>query len=160
VSNFRFNIGDILMFAAVWSWAAYSVISRKVMQNYQISPLILTAYTFLVCTIVSIPFVLWEKPMTYLPHASWGGWLSILYMTIFASVLGYLFQLIAIQKIGAPKAAIFVNLVPVFTIVQSVLILGEPFNTFKLLSAGIIITGVYLTTRPQPQSIQVVNEAK
>jgi drug/metabolite transporter (DMT)-like permease len=160
VSNFRFNIGDIFMFAAVWSWAVYSVISRKVMQKHQISPLKLTAYTFLVCTIVSIPFVLWEKPMTYLPHASWGGWLSILYMTIFASVLGYLFQLIAIQKIGAPKAAIFINLVPVFTIIQSVLILGEPFNAFKLLSAGIIITGVYLTTRPGPQIMQVVNESK
>lgn len=148
-THLRFNAGDILMFVAVWSFAAYTVLSRKFMQQYQLSPLTLTAYTFLVCTIVSIPFVLWEEPQTYLPYATMGGWMSILYMSIFASVLGYLFQLIAIQKIGAPKAAIFINLVPVFTIVMSVLFLSESFSWFKLMSAGVIITGVYLTTRPE-----------
>lgn len=150
VSSLNFNAGDMLMFAAVCSWAAYSVISRKVMQKYQLSPLTLTAYTFLVCTIVSVPFVLWEKPFSYLPYTTMGGWLSILYMAIFSSVLGYLFHLIAVQKIGAPKSAIFINLVPVFTIVLSLLILGESFSLLKFMSASIIVTGVYLTSRPEP----------
>jgi drug/metabolite transporter (DMT)-like permease len=149
VRGVSLNPGDVLMFAAVWSWAAYSVLSRKYMQKYQLSPLMMTAYTFLICTIVSVPFVLWERPLSYLPATTWGGWLAIIYMAVFASVLGYLFQLIAIQKIGAPKAAIFINLVPVFTIFQSVLFLGETVSIFKLLSAGIIITGVYLATRPE-----------
>ncbi|QJW46130.1 DMT family transporter [bacterium BFN5] len=153
LANFEFNSGDLLMFAAVCSWAGYSLFSRKVMQHYQLSPLMLTAYTFLICTIFSIPFVLWENPATYLPQATLGGWLSILYMSIFASVLGYLFHFMAIQKIGAAKAAIFINLVPVFTIVQSIVILGEAFDLLKLISALIIISGVYLTTRPEPESL-------
>jgi len=149
LAHLQFNTGDMMMFVAVWCFATYTLLCRKIMHKYQLSPLMVTAYTFLVCTFVSIPFVLWEKPMTYLPHTTAGGWLSILYMSVFASVLGYLFQLIAIQKIGAPKAAIFINLVPVFTIVLSVLVLGESFSWFKLMSAGIIITGVYLTSRPE-----------
>lgn len=150
VAGLKFNAGDVLMFAAVWSFAAYSVLSRRFMQKYRISPLTLTAYTFLVCVVVSIPFVVWERPGTYIANTTPGGWLSILYMAVFASVLGYLFQMTAIQRIGAPKAAIFVNLVPVFTITMSVLLLGEAFSLFKLMSAGIIISGVYLTTRPEP----------
>lgn len=150
IANFRFNYGDILMFVAVCSWAVYSLMSRRYMGRYQISPLALTAYTFLICTIISIPFVIWEQPMTYLPYATVGGWLSILYMAIFASVLGYLIHMIAVQRIGASKASIFINLVPVFTIIQSVLFLGETFTLFKCISAGIIIVGVYLTTRPGP----------
>nr|WP_273484578.1 DMT family transporter [Desulforamulus ruminis] len=149
VAHLQFNKGDIVMFVAVWCFAFYSLLCRRVMQKHQLSPLTVTAYTFLVCTIVSIPFVLWEKPMSYLPHTTAGGWLSILYMSIFASVLGYLFQLMAIQKIGAPKTAIFINLVPVFTIILSIFILGEDFSLFKLFSACMIITGVFLTSRPE-----------
>lgn len=147
--DLRFNHGDLLMFVAVWCWASYAVLSRRFMQTYQISPLLLTAYTFLVCTVISFMFLLRENPLHYLAQAQLSGWMSILYMSIFASVLGYLFQLIAIQEIGAAKAAIFINLVPIFTIIQSVLILGESFSWLKLLSGGIIIIGVYLASRPE-----------
>ncbi|HEY3424239.1 MAG TPA: DMT family transporter [Negativicutes bacterium] len=160
ITGFKLNIGDILMFAAVCSWAVYSILSRIIMVKYQLTPLVLTAYTFLVCTVAAVPFVIWENPATYLPQTTVGGWLSILYMTIFASVLGYLFQLIAIQKIGASKAAIFINLVPVFTIGQAVLILGESLSLMKILSAGIIISGVYLTIRPRVATLASVELVK
>jgi len=150
VAGFRFNPGDVLMFVAVFSWAVYSILSRKVMGKYQLSPLTVTAYSFLVCVVFTVPFVVWEKPMTYLPSTTTGGWLSVLYMAIFASVLGYLIHMTAVQKIGAPKAAIFINLVPVFTISQSVFLLGESFSWFKLASTVIIVAGVYLTSRPEP----------
>lgn len=159
IARLQFNPGDLTMFVAVWCFAIYSLFCRKIMQKYRLTPLSVTAYTFLVCTIFSVPFMLWEKPLNYLPHTTAVGWLSIIYMTIFSSVLGYLFQLIAIKKIGAPKSSIFINLVPVFTIILSILILGENFSLFKLISAGIIITGVYLTSRPEAAAARQGNLA-
>lgn len=149
ISQFRFNKGDLIMFSAVCCFAVYSLLSRHFMRQYRLSPLMVTAYTFLICVVISLPFFLWEKPSTYLWTATAGGWLSILYMSIFASVLGYLIQMMAIQRIGAPRTAIFINLVPIFTIIQSVAILGESITLFKLLGAAIVITGVYLATRPE-----------
>ncbi|MDR3542304.1 MAG: DMT family transporter [Desulfosporosinus sp.] len=149
ISQFQFNKGDILMLVAVCCFAVYSLLSRRYMKKYLLSPLMVTAYTFLICVVISIPFVLWEKPATYLFSASASGWLSILYMSVFASVLGYLFQMVAIQRIGAPRTAIFINLVPIFTIIQSVTILGESITFIKLIGAAIVITGVYLATRPE-----------
>ena len=70
-------------------------------------------------------------------------------MSVFASVLGYLIQMVAIQRIGAPRTATFINLVPIFTIIQSVTILGESITLIKLIGAAIVITGVYLATRPE-----------
>ena len=119
------------------------------MKQYHLSPLMVTAYTFLICVVISIPFVLWEKPATFLRSATASGWLSILYMSVFASVLGYLIQMIAIQRIGAPRTATFINLVPIFTIIQSVIILGESITLFKLFGGAIVIFGVYLATRPE-----------
>jgi drug/metabolite transporter (DMT)-like permease len=147
ISTFSFNPGDVLMFSAVFSWALYALLGRGYMKQYSLSPLMVTSYTFLICVVISIPFVLWENPASYLPKTSVNGWLSIFYMSIFASVLGYLIQMFAIERIGASRAAIFVNLVPIFTIVQSILILGESFSLFKCLGALSIITGVYLGTR-------------
>lgn len=149
ISQFQFNKGDILMLVAVCCFAVYSLLSRRYMKQYRLSPLMVTAYTFLICVVISVPFVLWEKPSTYLFSATASGWLSILYMSVFASVLGYLIQMVAIQRIGAPRTAIFINLVPIFTIIQSVTILGESITLIKLMGAAIVITGVYLATRPE-----------
>ncbi len=145
LKNFAFNKGDLLMLVAVLCWAVYSIISRKVMYRY--SPLILTSYSFLVCLILLFPFVLWEKPLIYLPQVSWKGWSAVLYMSIFASVIGYLVQQMSIKEIGASKTAAFINLVPVFSIILSAVILHEKVTIFKLLSAAIIISGVYLNSR-------------
>lgn len=149
VSQFRFNKGDVVMLIAVCCFAIYSLLSRRYMKQYSLSPLMVTAYTFLICVVISIPFFLWENPSTYLFSATASGWLSILYMSVFASVLGYLIQMVAIQRIGAPRTAIYINLVPIFTIIQSVTILGESITLFKLIGAAIVITGVYLAIRPE-----------
>lgn len=140
-----FNYGDLLMISAVLCWAIYGIISKRIMDNY--SPLILTSYSFLVCLITLIPFVILENPMGYLPNVTWKGWTSVLYMAIFPSVIGYLVQQMSIKEIGASKTAAFINLVPIFSIILSALILHEGVTVFKLFSAALIITGVYLNTQ-------------
>ncbi|MBB6217728.1 drug/metabolite transporter (DMT)-like permease [Anaerosolibacter carboniphilus] len=157
-TSLSFNIGDLLMLLAVLCWAVYSIISRKITDRY--SPLILTSYSFLVCLILLIPFVLWEKPLEYLPKVTWMGWTSVLYMAIFASVIGYLVQQISIKTIGASKTAAFINLVPVFSIILSALILHEEITSIKLLSAVIIITGVYLNTKLKSIGADVLSNSK
>ena len=77
-------------------------------------------------------------------------------MSVFASVIGYLIQMTAIQRIGAPRAAVFVNLVPVFTIIQSVLILGESLTVLTLIGAATVISGVYLALRPGTEKRSVL----
>ncbi|MCO5387187.1 DMT family transporter [Desulfosporosinus sp.] len=147
--HFQVNHGDFLMLIGVFCFATYALLSRRYMKQYQLTPFMVTAYTFLICVVISVPFVLCENPATYLSATTSRGWLSILYMSVFASVLGYLFQAIAIQRIGAPRTAVFINLVPIFTIIQSVTILGESITLIKLMCAGIVIIGVYLATRPE-----------
>lgn len=155
VLQFRFNKGDLIMLIAVCCFAVYSLLSRRFMKQYLLSPLMVTAYTFLICVIISIPFFVWENPSAYIFKTSPSGWLSILYMSVFASVLGYLFQMVSIQRIGAPRTAVFINLVPIFTIIQSVTVLGESITLMKLIGAAIVISGVYLTTRPETSNKHV-----
>ncbi|WBW94683.1 DMT family transporter [Oceanirhabdus sp. W0125-5] len=150
---FDFNIGDIYMILAVIMWASYSVFSKKVCHRYK--PIHLTFYSFLVCTVFLIPFVLYERPWHMIVTAPISTYLAILYMSIFASIIGYLIQQISIKEIGASSTNIFINLVPVFSMILSTLILHEELTIVKIISASIIILGVYIS---QKSSLTVLKE--
>lgn len=144
--NFKLNSGDLLMIIAAICWASYAVISKKASDNY--SPIKITSYAFLVCVIVLIPFVIMEKPWVYIPNTTAIGWMSVIYMSIFASVGGYLIQQISIKKIGPSKTSLYVNLVPVFSMILAFLILKESISFIKIFAGLFIAAGVFLNTRP------------
>ncbi|MHC1721712.1 MAG: DMT family transporter [Aminipila sp.] len=140
--SFSFNKGDILMLAAVVCWAAYGVVSKS--KGKDINPIALTYYSFLFCCLFSIPLLIIEKPWTFILNIPASAWIATLYMSIFASVIGYLVQQMAIKEIGPSRTSIFVNLVPVFSIILAVTILGEQLVPIKIFTTILIITGVYI----------------
>ena len=139
LASFDFNRGDMFMAAAVICWASYAVMSR--VKGADVPPLALTFYSFVFCTIALVPFVIWEHPWV-LEKIPASAILSIVFMAVFSSVIGYMLQQIAIKKIGASKSSIFVNLVPVFSIILSVTILGEELMPVKIFTSLLIIAGV------------------
>lgn len=150
IGSLVLNEGDLFMMLGVLCFSTYALLSRKYMIKYEISPLTATAYTFLVCTVTSLVLgSMFESPLESIRQASSGVWLEILYMSILASVVGYYLQLNAIHKIGASKTAMFINLVPVFTIFLAAIILKEEVSLIKIFSATLIICGVYLAARPE-----------
>lgn len=138
--NMKFNIGDILMMVAVLCWATYGVLSKKVLEVY--SPIKITSYAFLTCVIILIPLVILEKPWVYMPNTTFNGWMSVIYMAIFPSVGGYLIQQISIKKIGPTKTSLFINLVPVFSMILAFCILGESISIIKIIAGILIICGI------------------
>lgn len=135
-----FNKGDIIMVGAMLCWAIYGVFSK--MKGGGIPAFWLTYYSFVACIIFVIPLVLLEKPWTFIGQIPASAWIAVLYMSMFASVIGYLMQQVAIKEIGPSRTSIFINLVPVFSMILAVLILGESLKLIKLLTAALIIAGV------------------
>ncbi|WP_315814331.1 DMT family transporter [Paraflavitalea speifideaquila] len=91
-----------------------------------------------------MPFYLIE-----LTHAAPIEWnmnlvLIILYLGAGASVLAFLCWNMAIARLGAARTALFGNLIPVFSILEAVLILGEQFTMVHVLSGILVITGVVI----------------
>lgn len=138
--GFKFNTGDILMIIAVFCWAAYGILSKKALEIY--SPIKITSYSFLTCVILLTPFVVYEKPWAYLPNITVNGWISVIYMAIFPSVFGYLIQQMSNKKIGPTKTSLYINLVPVISMVLAFFILGESISLIKIGSGILIILGI------------------
>ncbi|QGU94665.1 EamA family transporter [Clostridium bovifaecis] len=144
IRRISFNLGDLIMISAVIIKALYIVLSKKVSHRY--SPITMTFYCFLVCVILSIPFTIMEQPWSYINSVTWKGWLSLVYMATLPSCVGYLIQQVSIKAVGPSKTTVFENLVPVFSIILSVVILGEKVIILKIVSAMVIILGVYINS--------------
>lgn len=134
------NRGELLMVLAVSCWAVYSVLVKKYIGGFK--PVIMSFYAFLSCAVMTLPFAVMEGLFQASSQASQSAWLSIIYMAVFASVLGYWIQQSSIQKIGPAKTNIFINIVPVFSMTMAWLFLGETIGLVKIVSAGIIIFAV------------------
>jgi len=73
--------------------------------------------------------------------------LSLIYVCIFPSLLGYLFLNRGIELIGANRAAPFMYLVPVFGSVLAIALLGERLQLFHAVGYMLVLTGITLATR-------------
>lgn len=138
--NISAQKGELLMVLAVSCWAVYSVLVKKYIAGFK--PVIMSFYAFLSCALITFPFAVWEGLFEASLKAPQSAWLSIGYMAIFASVLGYWIQQSSIQRIGPAKTNIFINLVPVFSMTMAWLFLGEAIGLGKVMSAAIIIFAV------------------
>ena len=135
-------LGDVLILLSAFCWAVYSVIGKILLKRY--NPLTLNTYAFALGTIFYIPFVINDFGSIF--FITLEGWLIILYLALFCSVFGYVAWYFVLSHVDASKAAIFLNLIPLFTILLSLLI-GEIVTIFLIAGAACIIYGIYLTQK-------------
>jgi drug/metabolite transporter (DMT)-like permease len=74
-------------------------------------------------------------------------WLALVYLGVCGSVLGFVWYYEGIKKIGPVKASAFNNLIPVFAMLLSVLILGEEIQWYAIYGSMMVIGGVFLINR-------------
>ena len=135
-------IGTILVMLSALCWAIYSIVGKRLLKNYDMVSITTTA--FLWGTLFYIPIIpyVWSS----WTNISLVGWGAVLYLAVICSVFGYLGWYYALKHIEASKAAVYLNLIPLFTIILA-LFFGETPSPFFLVGAGLIIYGVYLTQR-------------
>jgi len=140
--NFFF-IGSILMLLSAFCWALYSFVGKRLLKTYD--EFVITAYTFGLGTLFYLPFVVLHLGPV-LQRTSLNGWLAVLYLALICTIFGYLGWFYALKHIDSSKAAVFLNLIPLFTILIS-FFLGTSLTWFFLLGATLILYGVYITQR-------------
>jgi drug/metabolite transporter (DMT)-like permease len=145
--SLAFNKGDLIMLLAMLCFSVYGIYSRRMTTRY--TPILVTAYIFLFGLIQITPLMLMEGVLWEVFSYSREAWVAIVFMAVFSSVLGYMFQQMAIQRLGINRTMLFFNLVPLFAILFAYLILGDPVTPVNLASAAIIITAVVLNSRTE-----------
>lgn len=140
-------LGNFLEFMAMFCSAFYAIIIRHLSQKY--SAIFLTAAQTFIGTIAFLPLVLAEG-ISF--DFSLSLFFYILYLGIVVSAFGYGLFNYALSQMPASKATIFINLVPVFSVILAFLILDERLNFTQILASLLILVGVFITQKKPRKS--------
>lgn len=145
------NFGDGLMLGAVVAYAAYTIILRW---RPPIDWRTLMAIPALAALLCSLPLVAWEYASDAAVWPDAGGWAAALYTALFASLVAQIFYIQGIVHIGANRAGLFINLVPVFGTLLSVIVLGEELRAFHVLALVLALGGIAIAEKWKPADPQ------
>ena len=139
------GLGELMMLGAVFSWAAYTLISRKALET--LSPIVATTYgTLWGFVFLTIGAIGEFKDVDWI-HLDWRVWTSVFYLGAFGTVLAFIWFYQGIQTVGPSRTAIFTNLVPAFGVLFSAALLGEPILISMVVGGLIAVLGVSLVNK-------------
>ena len=135
-----YNAGDLLMLIAIGCWTAYTILGRRLRGVPPVAATALQAVFVVLLMTPVAPFAGVGVPPTR--EAA----LSLAYIAVFPSVLAYVLWNSALAVVNPGKAAVFLNLITVFTGVASVAT-GKPITVSQVVGGLLVLGGVYFTSR-------------
>ena len=138
-------LGNTLEFCAMICASGYTIAIRHLSEKF--SALFLTAIQSFSGTIFFIPFALWEYN-TIEMNITNEALLWVVYLGVFVTLGGYGLFNFALGRVEASKAAIYINLIPVFAVILAYLILGEKLTFIGIVASCIILSGVFISQMP------------
>lgn len=147
LASFRFSVGDLWVLAGAFAFAVYNILVRK--KPGGISAINFLFVIFLLGTILLFPAYLTELNIT--GPVQWNGNLygSIIYLGLGTSVISFLCWNAALQKLGTGTTVLFGNLIPIFSTLEAVWLLGEQINSIHLISGLLVIGGLIIANTMQ-----------
>lgn len=134
-------IGYLMMFGAVISWIIYSIANKPLFERYDQG--VITFYQSLIGLLFFLPFMpfetnQWDKIFTM------NIFLHVFFLAAFASALGFYLYLKGLDYLGISESSIYINLIPVVTVIISFFWLGETLSLMQLVGGGLVIASVYI----------------
>lgn len=147
-----FELGEGFMLLAVCSWVAYTITSRFALKG--LSPIAATTYATLFGALFLSVGALFEIPQLTASMFNLTNMGAILYLGVFGTAVAFIWYSEGVKTIGPARTVVFTNLVPVFGVIFSALILSEPILPSMLIGGIIVVTGVFLTNHTRRLAIQ------
>lgn len=135
-------LGNALELMAMFCATGYMIILKRLSPRY--STWFLTAVQSVVGCVCFIPALFF--PWTEYPQAfGWQDAALLLYLGSCVTILAYGSYNFGISRLSASKASAFVNLIPVFAVIMSYLLLDERLTNGQLLACAVVFAGLYFS---------------
>jgi len=146
--------GDLLIFGSMLMYVIGGLFVRKATSK-GIPPLLITAYSQVIASIM-----LWLLAVTVYPFEVFAAvdtrpftWLVIFTSGVLATALGSLGWNFGIGRLGAGRTAIFLNGMPLASLIFAALLLGESLQPIHALALLLIVLGVYLGLQAREKQV-------
>lgn len=151
LASFRFNIGDLIVLASMLLWAIYTLALKW--RPAGIPPIAFLCVCGMVGVLSMTPVYAWEIASGAAVQWSLPVIGALCYLGLFPSFIGYIFWNRGVAIVGPNVSGLFVHLMPVFGSLLAWLILDERLYWFHVAGIGLILAGIYLSTRTSKQAV-------
>lgn len=141
---FRFVPGDLWVIGAQLAYASYTVMLRE---RPNLHPLTFLCVTVFFGQLSLIPFSMadWLADLPVRFDATVA--VAAVYLAVFPALLSFMFFNRAVKLVGSNRAAPYFNLVPFFSVLGAMAILGEQLTVYDAAGWVIIVSGIWLAQR-------------
>ena len=150
-------LGNFCEFLAMVCAAGYTVSLKHLTSNYP--PLFLTAFQAFLGSLFFFPFLLFPE-IGFPDHWVFVPALSIIYLGTFITLGAYGLYNFSVSKVPASQAVAFVNLIPVFSVLLGMMILGDRLTLGQWLASGLVFVGVYVSRGSREEKKKMVVSAQ
>lgn len=135
-------LGNFFELLAMVCSAGYTITARYLSNKY--SALFITAIQVFIGAIFFMPLFIYEYN-TIPMHFTFNALLWTIYLGVVVTLAGYGLYNYALTKIPASKAAVFIYLIPVFTLILAYFMLGEKLSFLEFVACFVIMFGVFVS---------------
>lgn len=136
-------LGEIEILLSCLAWGLYTVLGKR--YGKQMDPLTLTAGASFYGTLLSALSCIGTVQADMI-HMTGNAWICVIYVSTFASVGAYFAWNTGVKIVGAGRAAPYINLLPVWTVIFGVLLLHEQVSLVSLVGGVVTIVGAVLAS--------------
>lgn len=137
--------GDLLALLAAGVWACYSVLTKKI-SGFGYSTILTTRRVFCYGIVFMIPALfLFDFHLDFARFANPVYLLNIIYLGLGASALCFVTWNFAVKVLGAVKTSVYIYMVPVITVVTSVVVLHEHITALAAVGTALTLVGLFLS---------------
>ncbi len=147
LTTLQLSEGDLWVLAAMTVWAIYTALLREQPRVHWLS---FAATTFAVASLLNLPLFIGEMLAGKHIQPTAGALLAIAYVSTMPSVVAQICYIRGVELIGGSRAGVFMHLIPLFGVILAMLFLGETLHLYHLGGFALILSGVWIASRPAP----------
>jgi drug/metabolite transporter (DMT)-like permease len=141
LATLQVNFGDALMLLAVLLYSGYTVALRfRPAIHWQSLMTVMTFFAFL----TAIPLTIWEWQSGAMNPPDLTGTMVVLYTAVLPSLAAQVLFIKGVEYIGANRAGLFINAVPIFGTLLAVALLGEEFRLHHAVALFLVLGGIWI----------------
>jgi drug/metabolite transporter (DMT)-like permease len=134
------NTGDVLALGVGFSWAMFIMFSRDIVKRH--GPYELSQALYFWTMVMALPFLATE-PL----RVSWVSVVPLLYLVIFATILGYYLYLKGVQSVTPLATSLVILIEVIVAFVISHFMLSESYTSVEAVGVLMVLAGVVLVVK-------------
>lgn len=139
------GVGEALILGCVAAWTFYTLVGRQATTT--MSSLAVNVWACaLGCLLLGGAAAVEARGAWAWPRYSFTAWACLVFLGVLGTAVSYIWYTEGVKALGAARAAVFINLVPLFGVLIATLVLHERLPAAVWAGGAISLAGVAVTT--------------